>query len=220
VHAHIGGELAWLKNGGRTIWDVFRKTRFLGNTRVDTCSRVLKREPIEAWLTANCDPANTVMHIGIDWTEEHRWSAIQAGWARSGWTTQALLIEERRDKWEALEWLQTAGIQPPELTRKGFPHANCGGGCVRAGQGQFAALYKAFPDEFDHWETEEAGMRTFLERDDVAILRDRRGGGTAPLTLTELRRRVDIGEIAPDLGDGACNCMAPTLFDELLGIGQ
>lgn len=61
-------------------------------------------------------------------------------------------------------------------------------------------------------------MRQFLGRDDVAILRDRRNGVSVPMTLAELRHRVDVGEIKPDLGDGACNCMAPTLFDEQLGL--
>jgi hypothetical protein len=61
------------------------------------------------------------------------------------------------------------------------------------------------------WEREEAGIVAYLQRDDIAILRDRRNGGTAPMLLSELRHRVDLGEIKPDLGDGTCNCMQPTL---------
>src|SRR5687768_1986786 len=57
----VGGELVILDNDGRTIWDVFKAGRFLGNTRVDLCSRVLKREPMRAWLEANCDPADTTV---------------------------------------------------------------------------------------------------------------------------------------------------------------
>lgn len=52
----IGAELVVIDNDGRTIWDVFRKHRFLGNTRVDLCSRVLKREPMLQWLVDHRDP--------------------------------------------------------------------------------------------------------------------------------------------------------------------
>lgn len=211
VHDAVGGELVRLDNGGRTIWDVFRETRFLGNTRVDTCSRVLKREPIERWLINNCDPAETVMHIGVDWTEEHRVSAIRNGWAAKGWRTEFLMVDQALDKWHALGWLATLGIEPPALTRQGWPHANCGGGCVRAGQGQFAALLVYRPEAFAEWERNEAEFLAWIGRDDIAILRDRRNGDTTPLPLSELRRRVERGEILPDLGDGACNCMQPTL---------
>ena len=31
---------------GRTPWQVFKDVKFLGNNRVDPCSRVLKREPL------------------------------------------------------------------------------------------------------------------------------------------------------------------------------
>ena len=41
----IGAELVTLIEG-RTPWEVFRDVKFLGNTRIDPCSRVLKREPL------------------------------------------------------------------------------------------------------------------------------------------------------------------------------
>ena len=68
----IGGKLVVLDNDGKTIWQVFAEERFLGNSRVDPCSRVLKREPMRRWLTENHDPERTVVHLGFDWTEEHR----------------------------------------------------------------------------------------------------------------------------------------------------
>ena len=213
VHALLGGELVRLDNEGRTIWDVFRENRYLGNTMVDICSRELKREPIAEWLSANRDPADTVMHIAIDWTEAHRIEATTEGWRRMGWTTRFILNEEHLDKWHALEWLESAGIEAPLLTRMGWPHANCGGGCVRAGHGQWAALYLQRPDWFARWEAEETAFRRWIDKD-VAICRDRRkdngaDGKAVPLPLPELRRRVDAGLIKPNLTDGSCNCMSP-----------
>lgn len=107
-------ELVVLDNGGRTIWDVFRQSKFLGNDRVDICSRELKRKPIEEWIaTTYADPTNVVMHVGIDWTEEHRIPAIRDGWARKGIATAYDLADSNGDKWQALEWLKSVGIAPP-----------------------------------------------------------------------------------------------------------
>jgi Phosphoadenosine phosphosulfate reductase family len=207
VEAIVPTPLVRLDNDGRRIWDVFRTHRFLGNTRVDICSRELKRTTILGWLEANCDHASTVMHIGIDWTEEHRLPAIRDGWNRLGWQVQFDLADADRDKQSALDWLEAVDILPPILTRRGYPHANCKGGCVRAGMGQFAALSVDDPEAFEEWASEEEGMRQFLGREDIAILRDRRGGVTKPMTLRQLKIRVDRGEVKPDRGDGSCRCM-------------
>lgn len=79
---------------------------------------------------------------------------------------------------------------------------------MRAGQGQFAALLLMRPESFAVWEAEEADFREWIGKD-VAILRDRRNKETKPMPLSVLRDRVMKGEIKPDLGDGACNCMQP-----------
>ena len=57
---------------GRTPWQVFKDTKFLGNTQVDPCSRILKRELLNRWRSDNCDVGVTVTHFGIDWSESHR----------------------------------------------------------------------------------------------------------------------------------------------------
>src|SRR5213592_3080084 len=70
--ADIGAELVVITNNGQTIWDVFRKERMIGNTRLSVCSRALKQRPARRWLEENTDPAETTVVVGIDWTEEHR----------------------------------------------------------------------------------------------------------------------------------------------------
>ena len=172
AHAWVGGELVILDNDGRTIWDVFKAQRFLGNTRVDLCSRVLKREPMRAWLDANCDPENTVVHLGFDISEEHRIARAAPHWVP--WHVEAPLCWEPVVwKDQAIERLAAAGIEAPLLTRQGFPHANCGGGCVKAGIGQFTRLYHDHPDTYAEWERQEEKMRAYLGKD-ISILRDRR----------------------------------------------
>lgn len=205
----VGGELVTLDNDGQTIWDVFKKGRFLGNTRVDLCSRVLKREPMRAWLEANRDPATTVVHLGFDISEEHRIVRAAPHW--DPWRVDAPLCWEPPIwKDQALKMLTDAGIEPPRLTRQGFPHANCGGGCVKAGVGQFTRLYRLAPETFAEWERHEEEMRVHLDKD-VSILRDRTYGVIRTLTLAELRRRIESESSLFDLleadeGD-ACNCM-------------
>ena len=209
AHAWIGGELVILDNGGKTIWDVFKEGRFLGNSRVDLCSRVLKREPMRKWLEDNCDPEHTVSYLGFDWTEEHRNVKAQRYW--NPWKMEAPMCwEPVMDKAEGMAAMAAAGVQPPWLTRMGFPHANCGGGCVKAGIGSFQRLRKISPETYAQWEWNEEQMRQFLGRD-VAILTDRRGKKRRPLALRELRERdaVDPTLFDGEDDDGSCNCFTP-----------
>jgi hypothetical protein len=203
-HADLGCELVMLDNDGRTIWDVFSEHRFLGNTRVDLCSRVLKREPLRAWLEANCDPGWHRVVIGFDFDEAHRIERARTLW--TPWTVEFPLSEPPyRFKDELFADLEARGIAVPELYRQGFSHNNCGGACVKAGQAQWAHLLRVRPDTYLRAEAEEEKLRRQLG--DVAILRDRRGGTTKPLTLAAFRARLLASE-AYDVNDwGACSCM-------------
>ncbi len=218
----IGGRLVKLTNDGRTIWDVMKEHRFLANTRVDICSRVLKREATKKWLTDNCDPTDTTIYLGIDWTEIHRFERAQPRWAADGWHIEAPLCEKPYgDKADAQAWLDEVGIRRPFLYEMGFEHANCGGGCVKAGIKQFKKLYLADPWWYiNWWERGEEGVREFLGRYDIAILRDRRGGVTKPLTLRQLREQIEAdnsGQLFEDepeeAGCGVC-FLAPEPDDD------
>ena len=88
--ADVGGELIKVTEG-RTPWEVFFDVRFLGNSRIDPCSRILKRELLRKWVEDNCDPTETVIYIGIDWTESHRFEKAKEPW--SPWVIAAPLCE-------------------------------------------------------------------------------------------------------------------------------
>jgi hypothetical protein len=206
----IGAPLVWL-NEGMNIWEIFRKDRFLGNARLANCSKFLKQRPCRKWLEDNTDPATTVVHVGIDWAETHRVPAIVA--AYKPWEARAPLTEPPfLDKADMMAWCRAEGVEPPRMYADGYPHANCGGGCVRAGHGQFKLLLKQDPERYAWWERNEAELREYLHRDgraDVAILRDRSGGGSRPMTLTEFRQRVEgeSEQLTLDLDDmGGCGC--------------
>lgn len=212
----VGGELVVLDNGGMTIWQVFAQERFLGNTMADPCSRILKREPMRKWLDDNCDPEHTTAYLGFDWTEEHRMVKTLPHWAP--WALDFPLgSPEVADGWlplvdksQALERLRLAGIRPPVLTERGFPHANCGGGCIKAGIGQFVNLWKMDPAEYAKWEWNEERLRQQIG--DHSILRDRKGGTTKPLTLRALRLALEANPNAYKGAPwGGCNCFTPPL---------
>ncbi|MEU0631055.1 hypothetical protein [Streptomyces sp. NPDC005989] len=190
---------------GRTPWQVFEDARWLGNTRVAQCSQELKQKPCRAWLKANTDPAATTVYVGIDWTETHRLPAIVTGWAP--WTVEAPLTQPPyQDKQRLIAKARMLGLPAPRLYRLGWSHNNCGGGCVKGGQAQWARLLKVFPERYARAEAAEQKMRRFLGKD-VAILRDRTGGQTRPLTLAALRERIAQRPDQLDLFDeGGCGC--------------
>jgi len=183
---NVGGTLTILKEG-RDCWQVFFDSKFLGNSRVDPCSRILKREISKKWVFENCDPENTILYVGIDWTEKHRLKNVHRNW--EGWTVEFPMCDRPYlEKSEMLAILEEQGIKPPRLYEMGFPHNNCGGFCIKAGQAHFRLLLEKMPERYAYHEQKEQEIREHLGKD-VAILRDRRGGKSRPLTLKELRER-------------------------------
>ena len=187
---NVDGELVILENGGRTIWDVFRERRFLGNSRIDPCSEVLKRLPCDRWIAENCDPATTRVYVGIGWDERHRFDRLAP--RKLPYIYEAPLCDPPYlTKSEILDWLRTEGIEPPRLYGLGFSHNNCGGGCVKAGHAHWEHLLRTLPDVFAEWEREEEAFREWIGRDDVTILTTSAGGAKTPLTLREFRERCE-----------------------------
>lgn len=204
--ANIGGELLKISDG-RDPWQVFRDVRYLGNTRIDPCSYHLKRKLMREWLEANCDPATTVCYLGIDAGEAQRYEKAKRYW--QPWTAEAPLIEAGvLDKGLIFEALAEENIAPPALYAHGFPHNNCGGFCIKAGQGHFLLLLRTLPERYAYHEAKEQEMRDYLGKD-VAILRDRSGGTTRPLTLRELRERAESQQTIDEYDLGGCNCVNP-----------
>jgi hypothetical protein len=199
--ADIGAPLVKVSDG-RDIWQVFKDERFLGNTRVDPCSRVLKREKSREWLAENAPDASVV--IGFDWTEVHRLERSRKAWAPR--VVEAPMTEPPyRLRAELIADLEARGIRPPRLYGLGFEHNNCGGGCVKAGRSHFVQLLQVFPARYAEWEANEEDVRQHIGAD-VSILRDRRDGDTRPMTLRLLREEVEAGVAQPLWDIGGCAC--------------
>jgi len=201
---NVGGTYVRVADG-RDIWQVFKDRRFLGNSRIANCSQELKQKPARAWLEANTYPEETVVYVGIDWSEIHRLPAIVK--AYKPWTAKAPLCEPPFiDKDQMLELLTAEGIKIPRLYEAGFSHNNCGGGCVRAGQAHFALLLRQHPERFKYWEAQEQDMREFLDKD-VSIMKSSVGGKSTPLTLRRFREGIEDQSLLFDQDDfGGCGC--------------
>lgn len=203
--ANVGAELVMIRDG-RTPWDVFRDERFLGNSRVDPCSKILKRQALDRWRSANLDPADTVLYVGIDWSEEHRFRRVRERLAP--WRVEAPMCKPPYiSKLDMLAALRSAGIEPPRLYGMGFSHNNCGGFCIKAGHAHFANLLRQMPERYAYHEQKEREIRVDLG--DVSILSDRTGGGPRrPLTLEAFRERIEAGGQFDLFDLGGCGCFA------------
>ncbi|WP_243719109.1 hypothetical protein [Actinomadura sp. KC06] len=74
--SQIGVELTVVADG-RTPFQVFWDQRFLGNSRLAPCSAILKQQPCRRWLEENARIENTILYVGIDWSEARRAPAIE-----------------------------------------------------------------------------------------------------------------------------------------------
>jgi hypothetical protein len=173
---------------GRDPWQVFSDVKFLGNSRIDPCSRILKREMSQKWLKANHDPSNCILYLGFNWDEEHRAKRSKKHWLP--WRVEFPLIDGTiLTKEEMSRQVKEDGIEPPRLYSMGFPHNNCGGFCIKAGQAHFKNLYEKMPERYMFHENKEREIRKKL-RKDVSILREQVSGVRRNLTLEDLRKRI------------------------------
>lgn len=204
--ANVGAPLVRIAEG-RNPWHVFFDERFLGNSLRDPCSKILKRQMADRWLQNNCDPTNTVVHVGIDWSEEHRYTGLRDRRAVDGWRYEAPMCESPYlSKTDMQGWLKQEGIEIPKLYRLGFSHNNCGGFCIKAGQGHFANLLRTMPDVYARHEGMEQAIRAYLDKP-VTVLTDRSGDGKKkPLTLRDFRIKIEAGQQIDALEIGGCGC--------------
>lgn len=115
---------------GRNPWQVFKDTKYLGNSRVDPCSRILKREQAQKWVNKNCTPATHKLYLGYAQDEKHRLVRSQRFWSPY-FVDSPLMWENNITKQDMLNECRLDGIEPPELYNLGFPHNNCGGFCIK-----------------------------------------------------------------------------------------
>ena len=193
-----------------TPFELFEQKGMIGNSRFPICSVILKRELLDEWHRANALEMDSILYIGFDWEELGRLQAIRT--AKPEWRIEALMTEEPIwDKCRMIAETELLGIIVPRLYRLGFPHNNCGGGCVQAGKTHWIHLLEVLPDVYAKWEADELKCQQVMKDRGVSnweftILKDRRNGGKKSMTLRELRLRYESGERFSKYDWGSCGC--------------
>lgn len=168
---------------GRTPIELAEEEKFLYNSRVANCSKILKSRIFNKWLkTIN---EECTLYFGIDFTEMHRCKAIIKNYSK--YKCEFPMCEEPYQyKHEMLESLKLDGIEIPRMYKLGFSHNNCRGMCFKAGIGHFKNLLEKDRDTFLEFEEEEQKIIKIIGKD-VAILKRKE----KPFTLKQLRKIVD-----------------------------
>lgn len=211
--ARWGGDLTAFRDG-RTPLQVAEDRQIIPNANIAPCSSELKSKPFTDADRAGIKPVTRL--LGLDWRElgrvkrmRERYVALEA----EGLFVDFPLLWQPYEFRPYVEVVASWGIAIPRLYRMGFAHNNCGGRCVKQGAAEWLRLRRWFPERFaEVRDWEEAQRAKGGPRATFAILRDRSGGETHPLTLAELERRADefaVPELPLDdrfscfCGDGA-----------------
>jgi len=152
----------------------------------------------------------------LDFTEEDRVQRFDAVFHARGQKTWHPLTERPfLNSCQQVEMVESWGYPKQLMYEKGYPHNNCGGGCVLAGISQWVGLYRDFPERFRYHAQREAA---FFARTGYSILRDRRGGTSKPMTLLDLEQRI-LSDDLKGLSEfrSTCGCMTPAVVTDSEG---
>lgn len=176
-----------------TPFDIFVQQGFIGNSRNDPCSRMLKREVVFNYVKQNYASDQCVIAVGIHYDEFERSVAISENWQDKGYEVIFPALDRSspsKDEQNRLmrEWY---GVEI-DLYQHGFEHNNCGGACVKAGQRQWAMLWVHYPEVYQEWEElEQKWNITWGEiRGEHTILRLQRKGERQYISLKDFRETI------------------------------
>lgn len=186
---------------GLTPFELMEKQKFLYNTRVANCSITLKSKPFAKWLKQNYKPEECIIYFGIDFTEIHRCVAIRKHY--DPYHVEFPMCEKPYIyKHEMLEQLD---LNVPTLYKLGFAHNNCGGGCIKAGIGQYKLLYEKDKQKFVEMENFEKHMQDLTGKNVTILKRYKK-----PFSLTQLREIIEKAPKQLSMFEcedfGACGC--------------
>jgi hypothetical protein len=177
---------------GRDIWEVFVDERFIGNSRVDPCSKILKRKLMDEWIKEKGKTCDVVMVFGLDWSERTRVEKHRARMAERGFACEYPMDDRPYvTKDEILDWMRSEGVEPPRLYGLGFGHNNCGGFCVKMGLGQARHLLFTLPDVYLRHEAAEAEAMARIGPTARPFLRSRKNGITKGITMRKFREMLE-----------------------------
>lgn len=196
------------RRDGRTPEEVFKQTRFLGNSRLAKCSSELKVRQTVIYIEELRDEGfEPVLYFGIGPHEAHRKDSLIDFYSHQSLgpvEARFPLIEGNFKDIDVKSIIENEWkIKLPLMYELGFSHANCGGKCVRGGMGHYRHLYKVWPDKYMEQEKMENEMRE--ELGNVTILK-RKG---QQLSLEEFRTEIEQNSesTSDEENDVPCVCV-------------
>jgi hypothetical protein len=200
---YLGAEYVRIADG-RTPFEVFVDEKFMGNSRIDPCSKILKRKILVDWLRKTYTPDEVEVHLGIDYSEAHRMVNVVA--RMKPYVYRSTLVEEGR--MIPKDYSASLGIRPPRLYGLGLGHNNCGGFCVKAGLGHYAKLLQGDRDQYIRFEQLEQGVYDKVSNA-IPFLKKQTNGAIRRITLQEYRNMLEEGTQLTDneaTSFGGCGC--------------
>lgn len=199
--------ITWLKEG-RSLWELMYDQKFLANSKLDLCSRILKRELSNSYIKENFNPNEVTLVFGISWEEIHRVKSIEQAW--SPYIVSFPMIYTLVPYTRYLQEVAKDGIPLPRLYNLGFTHNNCGGFCVKAGKKHFLNLLTKLPERYAYHEEKEQGLLEQINTSErqYGILKHTEKGVSRYMSLREYRLLVESKkENKPEETDeGKCGC--------------
>lgn len=176
---------------GRTPYQVAKDAQIIPNHQIAPCTFKLKIDIFKRFLATLKE--EFTIHIGYDFQELHRVERTKSQYRNEGWNVDFPMLWEPIEKRQYTQVSQEDwSIVPPRMYSLGYSHANCGGVCVKQGMGDWRKTIVNFPDRYKKVELWEKEMRDHPIRKNYAIIRDRSGGKTTPVTLTEFRKKTEM----------------------------
>lgn len=177
VERWIGRPIVQLRDAkyDASAYEVFRRTRYTKGMYGAPCTRVLKREILNAWSLPGDVPV-----LGYTAEEEERAERFVDS---NGGVGEFPLIDAGLTKADCLSLVERAGISLPAMYLLGYNNANCIG-CVKGGAGYWNKVRRDFPERFEQMAQIENAIGP-----SAYLMRDRRTGV-----------RISLRQLPPDAG--------------------
>jgi hypothetical protein len=198
-----GVEIVRLAQGG-DIWDVFDTHGFMRQGGACKASVELKQKPLDNFTRSVFLPHEVLIAVGLSWEEPERQRRL-AKKLEPYQVFYPLNASPQLTECAIVAELDRYGLPESMAYNLGYTHDNCKGGCILAGQAQWAGLLSDDPDHFAYCEQRE---RVFYDRTGFSVLKDRRGGRTISYPLFQLRADVAAGRKFRNTWRSTCGCMS------------
>lgn len=141
-----GRKITILRSKYKNQFDVMGRLKMIRSPKYAPCTRYLKVRPRQQYEYEHPDITHYVWGFEIGGKEEARAARMVERYPQYGHIFP--LIENRLNKASCLALLTQAGIEIPEMYKKGYHNNNCIG-CIRGGMGYWNKIRVDYPEIFN-----------------------------------------------------------------------